>query len=133
MGDLVCGEEHSGGVWAGSNAATAADARRGIHGSISVRLGDAYRVPVAGAAGARGDEATSRDDRVEGVAIYDKVPDDGEGLRAEGLESKGWWVVCAGGVEDAVGGYGPVGSDLVVTRRGSALALMVRSGRRPQI
>lgn len=37
----------------------------------------------------------------------------------EGLESKGWWVVCADGVEDAVGGMDRWGASLVVTRRGS--------------
>ena len=35
------------------------------------------------------------------------------------LEEAGWWVVCAGGVDDAVGGMDRWGAALAVTRRGA--------------
>ena len=95
LGEVVevggfCGdEEHGGGVLTGGDACATANAGGGIKGGICICLWDGDGVGVWSGSSADADVATSLDDAIEGGAVCDEVFENGEGVRAEGLDPDG--------------------------------------------
>ena len=86
VGDFGAGKKRRGGVGAGGDAGSAADAGGGVHGAVGDLFGDGDGVAVGSAAGGDGDVAAGGDDAVEGAAVDHQVLDDGEGVGAPGLQ-----------------------------------------------
>ena len=82
MSDLRGGEEHRGGVRAGSDARAAADACGSFERAIRILLRDGGRVGVRGCTRVDGNVAASLNDAIQGGAVDHQVLDDREARRA---------------------------------------------------
>lgn len=86
MRDLCSNKKNSSGIWTRGDTGTATDAGGGIHGEISVFLGNRYGVAIGGTACGRSDETAGGDDAVEGTAIDSEVFDHRKCFGTPGLE-----------------------------------------------
>src|SRR5271155_4953901 len=108
VGNLGSGKERGGGIRAGGNAGSAADAGGRVHGAVSGRLADEMSVAIGRVPGGNGDVATGGNDAVEGAAIDHQILDQRESRRAPGFDDQFLSVleVAHGQLADSGGRHG---------------------------